>query len=165
MDYVLRRATDDDADFLTGMLVEAADWRHPPDTPGRAERALADERVRRYVSDWRRPGDLGVIAVDAAGTPIGAAWSRLFTAGVAAFGFVAADVPELAIGVRADRRGLGVGRALLAALLDTATAAGFRRISLSVDHDNPAAALYRATGFTVVESRATAATMVRALTP
>ncbi|MGW7072581.1 hypothetical protein ACWGII_29645 [Streptomyces sp. NPDC054855] len=50
---------------------------------------------------------------------------RFFTEDEPAYGFVHADIPELAIGVVADWRGRGVGRALLRALADARPTARF----------------------------------------
>ena len=71
-----------------------------------------------------------------------------------AHGFVAVGVPELIIGVRPLWRAQGVGRALMQSLAETARAAGFARLALSVEHGNFAATLYRSEGFTVVASDA-----------
>ncbi|MEV4647391.1 GNAT family N-acetyltransferase, partial [Saccharopolyspora sp. NPDC049357] len=92
--------------------------------------------------------------------PIGAAWLRYFDETSPAYGFVGPDVPELAIGVDAASRGGGVGRKLLRALFESARARGIARISLSVERANPAALLYAAEGFTVVERREHADTML-----
>jgi ribosomal protein S18 acetylase RimI-like enzyme len=65
----------------------------------------------------------------------------------------------LGIGVVADRRGRGIGTALLQAVLGRARAMGLKRIELSVREDNPrAAALYERHGFVRegVERRAVA---------
>ena len=75
------------------------------------------------------------------------AWYRLFSAEEPGFGFVAADVPELAIGVALEARGQGVGSALLDALLALAREQGFRALSLAVDRQNPAHRLYERKGF------------------
>ena len=56
-------------------------------------------------------------------------------------------MPELAIAVRAEARRLGVGEALLLALLAHAGAQGVEEISLSVELDNPALRLYERLGF------------------
>lgn len=162
MSTILRAAVHDDADFLTDMLIEAADWQFEGErTPERRERVLADEKAALYVTDWRRAGDLGVVAVDEDDRPVGACWSRLFSADAPAYGFVAADVPELAIGVVRQWRGKGLGRTLLRELLDRTRAAGYTRVSLAVDTDNPAKRLYTGEGFVVTETRPTAVTMVR----
>jgi ribosomal protein S18 acetylase RimI-like enzyme len=53
------------------------------------------------------------------------------------------------IAVRPDRRGEGIGTALLDRLLTTAAARGCREVLLCVRADNPRAReLYRRTGFT-----------------
>ena len=153
----VRAATAGDADFLADMLVEAANWPSHVDRP-RAE-VLADPEIAHYVAGWPRDTDLGVVAVDG-DRPVGAAWLRFFTEAEPAYGFVRADVPELAIGVVADQRGRGVGRALLRALADAARLAGIERISLSVERANRAIELYRAEGYRTVSSRDHADTMV-----
>jgi ribosomal protein S18 acetylase RimI-like enzyme len=63
------------------------------------------------------------------------------------FGFVALDVPELTIGVVAEARGRGIGRRLLERLIADARERGVARLSLSVELDNPAMALYEHLGF------------------
>lgn len=74
--------------------------------------------------------------------------------GVAIFR-VAADEAELVtIAVRPSERRRGAGRALLAAALDHARAAGARALFLEVAADNPAArALYGSSGFLDVGRR------------
>ena len=161
MAFTLRAAGPGDTAFLTAMLVEAGDWKHTgPAGPERAARVLADVLAARYVTGWQRPGDLGVIAADEAGAPVGACWSRLFTPEEPAYGFVAADVPELAIGIVPEWRGKGLGRTLLRDLLDRAHGLGHPRISLAVDLDNPARRLYESEGFVTVATRPTAVTML-----
>lgn len=115
------------------------------------------------MEDWPRETDIGVVAVDGGDGRVGAAWLRFFTEAAPGYGFVRADIPELAIGVAADHRGKGVGRALLRALADTARASGVEHICLSVERANPAVSLYRAEGYRVVDSRENAHTMVLTL--
>ncbi len=64
--------------------------------------------------------------------PIGAAWYRIFTEVTHGHGFVAEDVPELAIAVIASRRHEGIGRRLLVDLIEASVAQGYPAISLSV---------------------------------
>jgi hypothetical protein len=64
MDVSIRPATAADEPFLRAMLVEAAAWREREP----AEVVLARPDVARYLDDWGRPGDVGVVA-DAGGSP------------------------------------------------------------------------------------------------
>jgi len=142
----VRIVTSADLPFLTDMLWEAAAVDAGMREIGKAA-ALAMPLVSKYLNDWGRPGDGGVIAVDSTGTPLGAAWYRLFPEDAPGYGFVAADIPELSIGVNDAARGQGVGGGLIVALLEMAQSAGLRGVSLSVDRDNPALALYGRHGF------------------
>jgi GNAT superfamily N-acetyltransferase len=99
-----------------------------------------------YYEGWGRPGDRGLIA-ERGGRPVGAVWYRLFTEAVHGDGYVAPDVPELAIAVVEGERGHGIGRRLLLAMADVARADGVRRIALSVESGDPAAGLYASVGY------------------
>ena len=69
------------------------------------------------------------------------------------YGFVDEETPELAIAVVPSRRGRGLGKEMLEALLARAREDGFRRLSLSVENDNPAIGLYESYGFRTVDKR------------
>jgi GNAT superfamily N-acetyltransferase len=158
----IRRATVDDGEFLASMLVEAVNWSPRWKRKSR-HRVLTDPRTAHYIAGWPRGTDLGVIA-EASGQPLGAAWVRFFSADDPGYGFVAPDVPELTIGVAADWRGQGLGRALLRAVTAAAAQAGIARVSLSVERENFARGLYASEGFTVVDaSDPQSDTMMRAL--
>jgi GNAT superfamily N-acetyltransferase len=160
-DFTIRPAIPSDGAFLADMVVEAANWRAGMTRP--RPTVLADPVYRGYIAGWQRPADRGVVAIDHAGRAMGAAWYRLFAADARAHGFVATGVPELIIGVRPLWRAQGVGRALMRGLTDAARAAGFARLTLSVEHGNFAHTLYRSEGFAVVASAAGRDTMVRLL--
>jgi GNAT superfamily N-acetyltransferase len=156
-----RPADADDTRFLAEMLLEAVNWhpeRHVP-----MAHVMADPELAHYVAGWPRPGDGGIVAL-ANLRPIGAAWWRFFPGGDPGYGFVAADVPELSMGVVATWRGRGVGRALLRAAL-AAAAPHCRRVSLSVERANRAQNLYLSEGFRVVSSGQDADTMIYDLEP
>lgn len=154
---VLRPATARDLPWLRAMLLEAAFWRPGPRPP--PDRALARPDLARWVEGWGRPGDTGVVA-ELDGEPAGAAWYRLWTSEHHAYGFVDSETPELAIGVRADARGRGVGTALLTGLAARARSQGHPRLSLSVERENPALRLYRRLGFRRVDTAGGALTLV-----
>jgi SAM-dependent methyltransferase len=138
----IRAATPDDGSFITDMQYEAL-FVPPGACP--FPRSIVDEPdLARYHAGFGSvASDVGRIAVGADGEPIGAAWARQ----VAGYGFVDAETPELGIAVVPDRRGSGVGGALLESLLDAVP-----RLSLSVDRRNPAIRLYERVGFEVVRA-------------
>jgi len=143
---VIRPMQPDDEPFLWDMGWEAAAMYAELYARGR-EGFMDIPRVRLYHDDMGRPGDAGVVAVTTGGARPGAAWYRLFSAEEPGFGFIAVDVPELAMGVVAEARGRGIGGALLDALLALAREQGFRALSLAVDRQNPARRLYERKGF------------------
>ncbi len=155
----LREARADDLGFLAEMLREAALWRPGGERPG-VEAVLADPGLGRYLAGWPRAGDRGVLALDGWGArPVGGAWIRLFPVDDPGYGFLAPDVPELSVGVVEDRRGQGIGRALLEELLELARQDGHSAISLSVEVGNPAGELYRRLGFRPVGGSGASETM------
>ena len=144
-EFTVRRVGDDDLPFLRDMGFEAAAVAPVIREMGR-DVALALPELAKYLEGWGRPGDAGVVATDA-GRRMGAAWYRCFPTEAPGYGFVAADVPELSIGVAAEERGRGVGGALLEALKAVAREQGYRALSLSVDRQNPTRRLYERHGF------------------
>lgn len=160
IEFSLRTATSDDAEFLVDMLVAAVNWDPAREVASR-DQVLADRRTAHYVEGWPQPGDLGVVAVDPGGRPIGAVWLRLFGADDPGYGFVAADVPELSLGVVPSWRGKGVGHALLTEMARRAARSGLTRICLSVERANRARRLYFDEGFTTVESGPDSDTMIK----
>src|SRR6188472_481064 len=117
------------------MLGEAAVWRPDKPTPT-ADEVMADPRYAMYLTGWPRQGDHGLIAEQ--GGAVGAAWYRTYTEANHGYGFVAEEVPELSIAVVASHRRQGIGRRLLAGLIDASRAQGCPALSLSVSENNPA---------------------------
>jgi GNAT superfamily N-acetyltransferase len=132
------------------MLKHAYHWRlnEDPDLP-----------VARYVNNWGRPGDAGLIAWE--NGPIGAAWYRIFPASAPGFGFVDEQTPELTIAVVPSRRGAGLGAELMDALLERARKDGHAGISLSAERGRTG--LYERYGFRSVEEKDGTVTMRAAL--
>jgi GNAT superfamily N-acetyltransferase len=132
------------------MLKHAYHWRlnADPDLP-----------VARYVNNFGRPGDAGLVAWERG--PVGAAWYRTFTAVEPGFGFVDEQTPELTIAVVPGRRGSGLGGQLLDALLERAREEGHTAISLSAEAENTK--LYARHGFEAVEQKDGTVTMRKQL--
>ncbi len=132
---MLRPVGRQDVRFLRDMLRHAYHWRlaQDPELP-----------VYRYIQNWGRRGDAGVIAFEGRNV-FGAAWYRLFGAAEPGFGFVDEATPEVTIAVVPSRRGHGTGAELLEALLEQARRDGFVQISLSAEQGQTA--FYERHGF------------------
>jgi len=155
----------DDIRLLREMSYVALNWGDPQldaVDPAAVDDLLARPELRVYVEGWPRAGDHAVIAEEM-GHGVGAAWYRLFTDAAHGYGFVDDATPEVGVAVRASHRQRGVGAALLSALIDHARAQRRPALSLSAEHDNPAAALYRRLGFAITGDDGDAWTMRLAL--
>jgi ribosomal protein S18 acetylase RimI-like enzyme len=158
---VFRLSAHADPAFLAEMLYEAVNWRDD----GAEERpaldtVLAVPENARYITDWGRTGDVALYALDRRDEPVGAAWLRRFSAAEPGYGYVADDVPELAIAVYPEFRRQKVGTLLLGSVIARAERDRTGSISLSVSRDNPARHLYARYGFEVVGEPGDALTMV-----
>jgi len=148
---VLRPVEIHDVRFLRDMLRHAYHWRLSEDS---------ENPVYRYVANWGRRGDVGVLALDGPHT-YGVAWFRLFTEDEPGFGFVDEATPELTVAVVPSRRRKGAGTELLQALLARARDEGYPAVSLSAPKGQTE--FYERYGFEVVHETANAVTMLARL--
>jgi GNAT superfamily N-acetyltransferase len=146
----IRDLRPDETPFLLEMLYTALAWNPDVDLPPR-DWVLEHPQVAPFHVEWgRHPGDMGLVAVED-GSLLGLAWCRYFTEAEHGEGFVDADTPEVAIAVVDGHRGRGIGCALMDAIHERARGQGARRISLSVDPQNPAKRLYSRLGYVDLE--------------
>ena len=141
----IREVTEADVWFLDRMMVLAG---FPPDLP-LPSKASSMPHVRRFVEACGRRGDVGIVALDEAQHPLGAAWARQLVDPLLV-DHTGAPVAEVAIAVESHARGRGIGTALLRALEHAAAAAGHRELSLTVSPRTPAARLYTRAGYELV---------------
>jgi ribosomal protein S18 acetylase RimI-like enzyme len=146
LEFTIRRAAFEDLPFLREMLFEAAAVSEEIREMG-METALALPAVAHILENFGRTGDFGYVAETADKILIGAVWARLFPAEAKGYGFVSAEIPELAVAVSPGFRGLGAGTKLLEELIKEARNLKFPALSLSVDRRNPALKLYKRLGF------------------
>jgi ribosomal protein S18 acetylase RimI-like enzyme len=140
-DYKIRALTIEDESILWMMLMYAAH-------ESSVETVRQNPALDRYVKDWGRSGDRGLVAIGE--LPIGAAWLRLFSSDERGFGYVDEGIPELAIAVLPADRGRGIGTKLLMQTIECARHI-YPAISLSVRANNPVVNLYRRSGFIKVD--------------
>jgi GNAT superfamily N-acetyltransferase len=131
------------------MLYAALMW-NPDAERYPVEFVLAHPEVVRYHDGWGRSGDVALVGEED-GAAVGAAWFRLFSDDDHGEGYVDDETPELAVAVVDGRRGQGIGAALIGAAVERARSDGYRRLSLSVDPENPAKRLYARLGWVEYE--------------
>jgi ribosomal protein S18 acetylase RimI-like enzyme len=157
----LRTLDTTDAPLLAAYL-QLSIFVRPGEPPPRAD-TIEQPALALYVDGWGRYGDDGVLAIDVGtGGDVGAAWLRLWPGPETGYGYVDRATPELAIAVRPEHRGRGIGACLLDALIDRASVR-HRSLSLSVSPDNPAVRLYERFGFAVTSDAGGSLTMWRRL--
>ena len=99
------------------------------------------------------------------GDVIGVAYCRLFTEDDHGHGYLDDQTPEAAVAVLEGRRGSGLGARLMNELAEAAGAAGFSRLSLSVDAENPARRLYERLAYREIGTDEQGVRMILQLVP
>lgn len=143
MKYKIRKMKAEEYDLLNDFLYEAIfvpDGAKPPE-----KSILQLPELQVYTDDFGgSPHDRAFVA-EAEGKIVGAAWARIMKD----YGHMDDQTPSLAISLYKEYRGMGIGTALLKSLMMDLKAAGYERVSLSVQKDNYAVKMYEKAGFTV----------------
>jgi ribosomal protein S18 acetylase RimI-like enzyme len=106
--------------------------------------------LAKAYKKWGRKGDIALVALNNNNKEIiGVTWVRLFTKNNPSYGFIDNKTPDMAIAVKAEFRGKGIGTQLLKKLIYTVKESGFKGISLSIDPRNKALRLYKRLGFKI----------------
>lgn len=160
---IIREMFPSEAEFLREMLYESLFVHEGKEPYPRSVLELPD--LAKYYLNWGSiPHDLAIVA-DKEGQLIGAVWGRAHQPPHEGFGFVDSDVPEIGIAVFPAFRNQGIGTELINAISNHYQMQGLRSISLSVDRNNPAKALYDRLGFLVVRENEHDFIMQRMLNP
>jgi ribosomal protein S18 acetylase RimI-like enzyme len=142
----IRPLATSDQEFLWEALYEAL-W-DPPEVPRRPREAMERPYIRIYAQNWgSQPDDLGFVASDESGTPIGAIWSRLHLPPNQGGAFFNESTPQVGIAVFPAWQERRVGSQLMAHYL-AAARKHYESVSLSVHPANQRAIrLYERAGF------------------
>jgi ribosomal protein S18 acetylase RimI-like enzyme len=155
--FTLRPLAVSDKAFLWEMLYYAI--YVPAGQPMPPREILGEPEVARYVRDWGRPGDFGVVVSGEDEDLIGATWLRLWVGNDKGYGYVEDGIPELSIAILPAYRGRGLGTQMLKVALEMARET-YPGVSLSVVEQNPAKRLYERFGFRAVEQEGDSIKMV-----
>lgn len=144
---IFRNLRKDEMDLLKDFLYEAI---FVPEGTAQPDRSIVDrpELALYYESFGTGPADY-CLAAEEDGRVVGAVWTRIMDD----YGHVDKETPSLAIALYKEYRRKGYGTQLLRKILGLMKEKGYRRVSLSVQKDNPAYRLYRNTGFRIIEER------------
>jgi ribosomal-protein-alanine N-acetyltransferase len=141
----IRTGNHQDLPFIKRMLFEAFFWNPEIPRPSMDD-FFRSREIKKLLANWGRTGDRAVVA-EIDGSPVGAAWFRLWTKSDHSYGFIHPDIPELGMAIMAEYRSKGYGRRLLKKLIVLADEDGYVALSLSVDPANFARKLYESEGF------------------
>ncbi len=115
-----------------------------------------------YIKNFGTDHDCGFVA-EANNNPVGAIWTRLFTASEKGYGFVDHETPELSMSVDSEFRSNGIGTRLLEKMLAKLKESGYKQVSLSVDRRNFAYQMYQKFDFQEYQIDGNTAVMIKIL--
>lgn len=145
MDYLIREMKKEEYCLLDDFLYEAIYIPEGMEPPDRS--VINCPELQEYIAEFgKRQHDKALVA-EVQRNVVGAVWVRIMND----YGHIDTDTPSLAVSVYREYRGQGIGTSLLNQLLAEEKAAGYSRISLSVQKDNYAVRMYQKAGFTVVD--------------
>jgi len=147
MNILIREIFEKDYILLEEFLYNAI-YVPPCEEPPPKE-VIFDPEIYIYIDGFgNKPGDCGVVA-EHDGKITGMAWTRI----IPAYGHIDDNTPELAISVLPELRGQNIGTLLMTKLFELLCVRGYKRTSLSVQKDNPAARFYQRLGYVITSEK------------
>ena len=144
MNYSIRELKRDENKILDTFLYEAIFI--PEGVPAPSKDIINKPDLQVYVKDFgENKGDLCLVA-QVADEIVGAVWVRIMND----YGHIDDETPSLAISLYGEYRHLGIGTALMKAILHLLKEKGYKQTSLSVQKENYAVNMYQKIGFKVV---------------
>ncbi|MBR0405851.1 MAG: GNAT family N-acetyltransferase [Eggerthellaceae bacterium] len=146
MDYVIRDMREEEHCLLEEFLFRAI-WV-PEDFEGEVPRSVVRDDPKclaAFEGFGQLPDDRALVA-EVDGRVVGACWVRTTDE----YGHIDDETPSFSISLLKPYRGCGIGTALMRRMIILLEDAGYARVSLSVQKENPAFHLYERLGFRVV---------------
>lgn len=144
MNYSIREMRKEEYSLLGDFLYEASYIPDGTATPPKS--VIACPELQVYIADFGNSKHDKALIAEVDGNIVGAIWARIMND----YGHIDDNTPSLAMSVFKAYRGMGIGTSLLTQMLSTEKAAGYAKLSLSVQKDNYAVKLYRKAGFTTI---------------
>lgn len=144
VDYRIREIRKSEYSVLSDFLYEAVFIPKGMDKPPRS--IIEKPELQVYIADFGKADDWCLVA-ETRQKIVGAVWARIMND----YGHIDDKTPSLAISLYEEYRGLGIGTALMEAMLLLLKDKKYKQASLSVQKQNYAADMYRNTGFEVID--------------
>ena len=146
MDYEVRHIRRDEWPLLEGFLYEAIFV--PEGFEGEIPRSVIydDPKCRAAFEGFGTLVDDRAVVAEVDGKVVGACWVRTTDE----YGHIDDQTPSFSISLFKPYRGLGIGTAMMHAMLDELRGARYARASLSVQKENPALHVYERLGFRII---------------
>lgn len=157
MDDMIRKMKKTEYPLLNDFLYEAIHIPQDAEAPPRSIINIPELQV--YVEQFGRGRADYALAAEVDSKIVGAVWVRIMND----YGHIDEKTPSLAISLYKPYRGLGIGTALMEAMLSLLKGKGFESVSLSVQQANAAVRMYQRLGFQIVDENEEEYLMVKEL--
>ena len=144
MDYKIREIRKNEYPILSDFLYEAIFIPEGMDKPLKS--IIKQPELQAYIKDFGKADDWCLV-VETKEQIVGAVWARIMND----YGHIDHKTPSFAISLYEEYRNLGIGTALMGAMLQLLKVKGYKQTSLSVQKANYAVKMYRKAGFEVVD--------------
>lgn len=144
MDYQIREITESEYPILADFLYEAIFIPEGMDKPPKS--IIEQPELQIYIEDFGKTDDWCLVA-ETKEKLVGAVWTRIMND----YGHIDDETPSFAIALYEEYRHLGIGTALMKAIMKLLKEKGYKQASLSVQKANYAVNMYRKVGFEVVD--------------
>ena len=141
--YRIRKLRQEEIHILDDFLYEAIFIPESMEKPPKA--IIEQSELQVYIADFGKEDDWCLVA-EVKGKIVGAVWGRIMND----YGHIDDETPSLAISLYGEYRHLGIGTALMKAILHLLKEKGYKQTSLSVQKENYAVNMYQKIGFKVV---------------
>lgn len=157
MDDMIRKMKKTEYPLLNDFLYEAIHIPQDAEAPPRSIIKIPELQV--YVEQFGRGRADYALAAEVDSKIVGAVWVRIMND----YGHIDEKTPSLAISLYKPYRGLGIGTALMEAMLSLLKGKGYESVSLSVQQANAAVRMYQRLGFQIVDENEEEYLMVKEL--
>ena len=143
MDYQIREIKESEYPVLSDFLYEAI---FIPEGMVKPPRSVVERpELQVYLADFGKADDWCQVA-EVKGKIVGAVWARIMND----YGHIDDETPSLAMSLYEEYRHLGIGTALMEAMLQLLKEKGYKQTSLSVQKANYAVGMYQKLGFEII---------------